>query len=351
MSTLYKVPNADLTGLNTLGFVSTASFLFKTTAADDLHLAAELAAAENLPLILLGGGSNIILPRQLKAVVVQQQPQPLAWPEELPDNLQLKVPAGNNWHQLVLDTANKGYFGIENLALIPGQVGAAPIQNIGAYGVELSDCLAAVEGFWLEDGKLKQDILPAKDCGLGYRTSHFKGKWKGKFIITALYLNLSRTAKPNLGYADLHPRLDAKQQEAQAANFTLPRLIAEVIRDVRQEKLPNPEKIGNVGSFFKNPLISPAQAEELKQTYPDLPTYPAPSKQVKLAAAWLIESCGFKGKLAEEFTGLGVHSDQALVLVHTGGADAEQLLKFANKIQQAVAKKFNVQLEIEPEIL
>lgn len=349
---LCKTPSADLTNLNTLGFISTASYLVQIQQPDDLHLAAELAASNSLPLIPLGGGSNVILPRQLEAVVVQQQPLPLNWPKELPENLQLKVPAGYNWHQLVLDTTNKGYFGLENLALIPGQAGAAPIQNIGAYGVELSDSLAAVEGFWLEDGQLKQDILPAKDCGLGYRNSHFKGEWKGKFIITALHLNLSQTAKPVLGYANLQERLEIKQQQALTASFTLPRLIAEVIKEVREEKLPNPEVVGNVGSFFKNPLISSTQAEELKKLYPNLPTYPvANSKQIKLAAAWLIENCGFKGKQSKEFAGLGVHADQALVLVHTGGANAKELLSFAHQIQQAVEAKFAVNLEIEPTVL
>lgn len=349
---LCKTPKADLTNLNSLGFISTADYLVEASQPEDLHLAADLAASSNLPLIPLGGGSNVILPRQLEAVVVKQQPLPLNWPTDLPSNLQLKVPAGYNWHQLVLDTTNKGYFGLENLALIPGQAGAAPIQNIGAYGVEVAQCLAAVEGFWLENGQLKQDILPAKDCGLAYRTSHFKTKWRGKFIITALHLNLSQTAKPSLGYADLQERLELKQQQALAASFTLPRLIAEVIKEVREEKLPNPETLGNVGSFFKNPLVSSAQAEELKQSYPKLPCYPlAGSKQIKLAAAWLIENCGFKGKQSTEYAGLGVHADQALVLVHTGGANAEQLLSFAGKIQQAVANKFAVNLEIEPVIL
>lgn len=346
-----KTPQAKLDQLNTLGFKAKANWLVKAEKPEDLPEVFDFSSSQTLPVFPLGGGSNVIFQGDLKAVVLQQEAQALDWPATEPNELLLRVPAGYSWQQLVLDTTSKGYFGLENLALIPGQAGAAPIQNIGAYGVELADSLQAVEGYWLPSSEQKQparfDVIDAKDCALGYRDSRFKHDWKGRFIITALQLQLSKQAEPRLGYADLKARLAIKQQQPEATNLPLPQLIAQVVTELRQAKLPDPAKIGNAGSFFKNPVISKQQADELLTLYPTMPHYPTANGS-KLAAAWLIDQCGFKGVNRGS---VGVHKQQALVLVHTGGGTAKDLLALAEEITSTVKNRFNVQLEREPELV
>ncbi|SFC07456.1 UDP-N-acetylmuramate dehydrogenase [Marinospirillum celere] len=346
-----KQEHADLTSLNTLKLPAKAAWLVKTSGQEALLEALDFAASLQLPVFPLGGGSNLILAKDLQAVVVHQLPEPLNWSASAGLDVSLRVPAGYNWHQLVLETTSRGLYGLENLALIPGQAGAAPVQNIGAYGAELSDCLDAVEGYWLQpDEKPRSDLLPAKDLQLGYRASRFKGDWKGRFIITALHLRLKKQAEPRLGYADLAERVAGKRElrkEVEAACVPLPRIIAETVAEIRQEKLPDPKQLPNVGSFFKNPVISAEQADALLNAWPAMPTYPA-GDQVKVAAAWLIDQCGFKGQRLGAF---GVHDRQALVLVHHGGGTADGLLQLAEQIQQAVKERFGIQLEAEPEWL
>lgn len=346
---VHKTANAQLDQLNTLGFTAQASWLVTAEKPEKLPEVFDFALSQALPVFPLGGGSNVIFQGDLKAVVLQQTAQAIDWPETEPDELIINVPAGYAWQQLVLDTTNKGYFGLENLALIPGQAGAAPIQNIGAYGVELADSLQAVEGYWLPNKgqPAKFDILAAKDCGLGYRDSRFKQDWKGRFVITALQLQLSKQAEPRLNYADLKARLAIKKQQLEAVNQPLPALIAEVVTELRRSKLPDPAKLANAGSFFKNPVVPKQQAQELLTLYPNMPHYPA-FNGCKLAAAWLIDQCGFKGLKRGS---VGVHDQQALVLIHTGGGTAENLLALAEEITSTVKSRFNVQLEREPELV
>lgn len=346
---VHKTANAQLDQLNTLGFTAQASWLVTAEKPEELPEVFDFALSQALPVFPLGGGSNVIFQGDLKAVVLQQTAQAIDWPETEPDELIINVPAGYAWQQLVLDTTNKGYFGLENLALIPGQAGAAPIQNIGAYGVELADSLQAVEGYWLPNKgqPAKFDILAAKDCGLGYRDSRFKQDWKGRFVITALQLQLSKQAEPRLNYADLKARLAIKKQQLEAVNQPLPALIAEVVTELRRSKLPDPAKLANAGSFFKNPVVPKQQAQELLTLYPNMPHYPA-FNGCKLAAAWLIDQCGFKGLKRGS---VGVHDQQALVLIHTGGGTAENLLALAEEITSTVKSRFNVQLEREPELV
>lgn len=347
--TLFRQADADLTQLNTLGFKCTAPWLIRVDHPSELPAVFDFAHQQGLPVFPLGGGSNVILRPTLNALVLQQQPLPLDWPQDLPEQLQLRVPAGNNWHQLVMETVSRGYSGLENLALIPGQAGAAPIQNIGAYGAEVKDCLLAVEGWWLPEAgqPARFEVIPAADCRLAYRDSRFKQDWKGRFVITALQLQLTRKGEPRLGYGDLAQRLQRRLQQQTTANLPLPQLIAETVADIRREKLPDPAVIGNVGSFFKNPLINHQQAEQLKADWPQLPIYPA-EQGSKLAAGWLIDQCGFKGYRKDC---VGVHDRQALVLVHHGGGDAEQLLALADEIVASVQSRFGVQLEREPEVV
>ena len=346
-------PNAALDKLNTLGFAATADWLVTLAEPQAIPAVLEFAQTQQLPVFPLGGGSNVILAQQLHALVLRQQALPLDWSqaEATPGNfIQLEVPAGYSWHQLVMQTTQRGYFGLENLALIPGQAGAAPIQNIGAYGVELADSLQAVTGYWLpsQGQPAKLDTLAAADCQFGYRTSRFKTTWKGRFIITALHLQLARQAEPRLNYADLHQRIQAQLALPGNAKLPLAQLIATTICELRRAKLPDPKLLGNAGSFFKNPVVSQALAQQLLQAYPQLPVYPAGNQQCKIAAGWLIENCGFKGYTQGS---LGVYPQQALVLTHSGGSTATDLLAFAAQISAAVARKFQVQLEIEPELV
>lgn len=342
---------ADLTPLNSLNLQARARWLIKTSGQKAFLEALEFAVKQGLPVFPLGGGSNLVLARDLEGVVLHQLPEPLDWSGAASQEVVLRVPAGYNWHQLVLETTSRGLFGLENLALIPGQAGAAPIQNIGAYGAEVSDCLEAVEGYWLEVGQDPRfDTLAAGDCQLAYRNSRFKQDWKGRFIITALQLRLLKNAEPRLGYADLAERVAGKQElrkRQQQACIPLARVIADTVTEIRREKLPDPARLPNAGSFFKNPLVSTRQAEELKQNWPNLPVYEAEGG-AKLAAAWMIDQCGYKGYQKGPFA---VHDRQALVLVHRGGGQAAELLALAEEIKASVRKNFAVELEQEPELI
>ncbi|WP_114417883.1 UDP-N-acetylmuramate dehydrogenase [Marinospirillum perlucidum] len=346
-----KQENADLTLLNTFRLPAKASWLVKASGEAALLEALDFARQQKLAVFPLGGGSNLLLARDLDALVLQQLPEPLDWSDTGGQTVSLRVPAGYNWHQLVLETTSRGLFGLENLALIPGQAGAAPIQNIGAYGREVSDCLEAVEGYWLDDPSPRKDKLAAKDCALGYRDSRFKRDWKGRFVITALQLRLQKNAEPCLGYADLADRVAAKKdlrQQQEQACIPLPRIIADTVAEIRREKLPDPQELPNAGSFFKNPLVSREEALALSKDWPKLPQYPT-EEGVKLAAGWLIDQCGYKGYRQEHF---GVHASQALVLVHHSQVGkASELLALATSISDAVYQRFGVRLEREPELL
>lgn len=339
---LSEQAQADLTWLNTLALPCQAAFLLQASGQDEVNEACAFARAQKLPLLPLGGGSNLVLPPRLQAVVLQQQAEPLADLRVADSILNLRVSAGYNWSQLVTETTNAGWFGLENLALIPGTAGAAPVQNIGAYGVEIADCLQAVEGIWLKTGQ--RDLLPARDCRLAYRMSRFKQEWKGQFVITAIYLHLQRQAEPRLDYANLQAAvLQARQRQA---DQPLPSLIAEVISGLRRSKLPDPQDLPNAGSFFKNPVVALQQARHLKAEFPELPLYPLVDG-CKLAAGWLIEHCGFKG---QRQGAVAMHEQQALVMVNHGGASQADVLQLADRIQQAVLARFGVLLEIEPDI-
>lgn len=346
---LYKTANANLQPLHTLGFAAQAQVLVTMPQPEAIHQVVELAQQTNLPIFPLGAGSNLILAPQIQALVVRQETQPLAWPKNLPKQLTLEVPAGYSWPKLVQETTQLGYFGIENLALIPGQAGAAPVQNIGAYGIEAADCLEAVSGFWLDTntGTARADSLAIKDCQLGYRSSRFKTEWKNKFFITSIHINLNQSGTPNLGYADLEQRLNTVLEQDSNKTKPVPQLIATLISDLRRSKLPDPKDLANAGSFFTNPVVKPEIAQQLLKIYPNMPNYPA-LNGIKLAAGWLIEQCGLKGWRSGQ---VGVHAQQALVLVHYGSGKVSELLNLAELIQAQVYTKFGVRLEFEPELV
>ncbi|WP_280546740.1 MULTISPECIES: UDP-N-acetylmuramate dehydrogenase [unclassified Halomonas] len=335
MSLALRAPH-DLSRANTLGLPCRAERFVSPGSIGDLREALDLAHHEGWPLTLLGGGSNLILPAWLPGLVVR--PAMCDWwlEEGEGDSVLVHAEAAVVWHELVMALAARGLWGIENLALIPGHCGAAPIQNIGAYGVELSDLIEAVHLVHLDDGR--EAVLSPAACAFGYRDSVFKGALDGRVVITRLVLRLSRTPSPRLGYGDLAGRVGAEPSA---------REVAEAVCAIRREKLPDPALLGNAGSFFKNPLVAADLARRLVDDHPTLPHFPQPDGRVKLAAGWLIDHCGLKGWRQGHF---GVHERQALVLVHFGGGNAAELIDFAGRVADTVRERFSVTLEREPRL-
>lgn len=324
----------DLSGFNTLGLPCRAERFVAPSSAAQLTEALALAEFERRAPLLLGGGSNVILPASLSGLVIQPAMSDW-WLEERGTEVLAHVDAGVVWHDLVMALARRGLWGVENLALIPGHCGAAPIQNIGAYGVELHEVLEAVRVISLEDGR--ETTMTPDECAFGYRDSIFKRELAGRVAITGLVLRLSRHAEPRLAYGDLSRRVSAHPS---------PLEVAEAVSAVRREKLPDPARLGNAGSFFKNPVVSLGHAEALRAEYPDMPQF-SQAAGVKLAAGWLIDRCGLKGWRRGHF---GVHDRQALVLVHHGGGSAGELLEMATEVAERVRDTFEVVLEREPRL-
>lgn len=329
------ISEKDLATANTLGLPCVAEHF--AVAKDDHALvkAIQRAADRGWPLTVLGGGSNLILPERLPGLVLKPAMKAW-WLEEGGGQPVVNVEAGVVWHDLVMALASRGLWGIENLALIPGHCGAAPIQNIGAYGVELGDVLESVHLIHLDDGH--KAVLSAEECALGYRDSIFKGTLDGRVVITQLVLRLFRMPQPRLGYGDLASRVGSDPTALE---------VAEAVSAIRREKLPDPAVLGNAGSFFKNPLVDVMTAQELLADNPDLPHFPQAEGRVKIAAGWLIDHCGLKGWRQGHF---GVHDRQALVLVHFGGGNATELLAFADEVAVRVRSRFGVSLEREPRL-
>ncbi len=291
------------------------------------------------PLHLLGGGSNVLLTKDLPGLVLRNELRGIAVVQETDADVVVSAGAGEVWHELVCWALQHGYGGLENLSLIPGTVGAAPIQNIGAYGAELKDVFEKLEALHLESGEVLK--FSKEDCRFGYRKSIFKNSLKGRCIITRVWLRLSKFPTLNLSYNIL--------AESLRKNGILQpdiRDVSRMVMAIRRSKLPDPALLGNAGSFFKNPEVPVAQAEELRKAFPDLVAFPLPGNDglVKLAAGWLIEKAGWKGRRRGD---AGVHERQALVLVNYGKASGADILKLAEEIQQDVQRKFGLWLEPE----
>ena len=332
----YIQAGINLQDKNTLGFAAQAHYFAQPENLEQLQQVLAFAYQQQLPVFPLGGGSNLIMDSDLDALVIQMNNCELDYQLLDQGKVQLTVGAGVNWHQLVIDSVERGYFGLENLALIPGHVGAAPVQNIGAYGVELADRLVSLQVVYIASGEVQ--TLSKAECGFAYRDSVFKQALKGQVIITQLTLCLSVQADDLcLGYGDLAARLEG--QVLSAKN------IAQAVCEIRQSKLPDPAELGNAGSFFKNPIIAKTQADALKAQYPNMPLYPVDDQHSKLAAGWLIEQCGLKGHRQGP---VGVYEKQALVLVHFGQGSVQDLLELADAVKAEVQEKFSVTLEIEP---
>lgn len=334
------LPDFNLKNYNTLGISACARFYVSVANEQELREALQFAAQENLPLLVLGGGSNIVLSDDFPGLVLHMRIQGKTLLSHNDEFIWLQVAAGENWHSLVEHTLNYHYWGLENLSLIPGSVGAAPIQNIGAYGVELKDVFEELTAVDIRSGL---PVTFTKDaCAFGYRDSVFKNRLKDKYVITSVTFKLHKTPQPNLTYPVLAERFPHRP-----INEINPQEISQMVCSIRQQKLPDPAQIPNVGSFFKNPVISRTQGERLQQMFSDLAVYPVDENHVKLAAGWLIEHAGWRGYSEK---GTGVHAQQALVLTNPGGADGKAILALAKKIQESVAKKYGIELEPEPRI-
>ncbi|OLO09061.1 UDP-N-acetylenolpyruvoylglucosamine reductase [Salinicola sp. MH3R3-1] len=324
----------DLSHANTLALPSRAERFWHARSESDVVDGLQLANAHGWPITVLGGGSNLLLPPAVGGLTLRADIEGVTFRQGLGDTVHVEVGAGVGWHALVEACVARELWGIENLALIPGLAGAAPIQNIGAYGVELADVIDWVELVDRRDARVQR--LDRDACGLGYRDSVFKRELADQVVITRLGLTLSTRPRPQLDYGILRERVSASPSA---------RDVFEAVCAIRREKLPDPIRTPNAGSFFKNPLVTAAVAARLLEQSPSMPHYPQPDGQVKLAAGWLIDQCGLKGHREGAF---GVHDRQALVLVHFGGGTLEGLLAFADTLVAAVQARFGVVLEREP---
>ncbi|WP_375191899.1 UDP-N-acetylmuramate dehydrogenase [Marinobacter sp.] len=331
--------NVELGALNSLHVAAVARFYVEVGSTDELVNALVWADSHGHEVLILGGGSNLVFAGDFPGLVVRVAILGRHWEQIEERGATLVLGAGENWHEAVIYAARAGYRGIENLALIPGTAGAAPVQNIGAYGVELCDTLQSVSALDRTTGE--RVTLGADECRFAYRDSLFK-QTPGRYVITEIRLRLSRTRPLVLGYRDLEEYLgpvDADRLE--------PMAVAEAVMAIRRRKLPDPDILPNAGSFFKNPVVDTARFEALKARYPDIAAYPQ-AVGVKLAAAWLIDQSGWKGYRNAR---VGVHNRQALVLINHSGGTGRDILALAETIRGSVQERFGVILEMEPGIV
>ncbi|WP_372975233.1 UDP-N-acetylmuramate dehydrogenase [Muriicola sp.] len=332
--------NVSLKPYNTFGIDAKARFFVHVTTVEELVWVLE---QENYPeKLILGGGSNMLLTGDIDALVIHIGLMGKEILEEGRTHTLIRVMAGENWHDLVLWTLERNLGGLENLSLIPGSVGSAPIQNIGAYGVELKDSFVSCEAVEVATGRKR--LFSLEDCRFGYRESFFKQEGKGKFVITSVTLRLTS------GEHQLRTEYGTIADELEGADVLHPTItdISNAVIRIRQRKLPDPAVLGNSGSFFKNPVVDMGKLAEIQKKYEQVPFYSISEKEVKIPAAWLIDTCGFKGMRVGD---AGVHEHQALVLVNYGHASGKEILDLAKKIQTEVRDTFGISIEPEVNIL
>jgi len=342
-------PNAALQPYNTFGIVARARTLVRVQGPQDVHAVLAHPELRDEPKFVLGGGSNIVLTGDVKAVVLKVEVPGKRVVEEQPRATVVEFGAGENWHEAVAWTIANGLGGLENLALIPGTVGASPVQNIGAYGIELQDRFHSLDAIDLATGR--EFTLDGSQCAFGYRDSVFKHSpardsdfgLAGRALILRVRVSLPKPWKPVLGYLDLQRKLAETGIEQPDA-----KQIFDWVCAVRSAKLPDPRVIGNAGSFFKNPTVTPEQCQDIIARDPGIVHYPMPDGSVKLAAGWLIDACGWKGKSVGQ---AGVYEKQALVLVNRGGATGGEVVTLARAIQTSVYERFGIRLEPEPVVV
>lgn len=331
----------SLKAYNTFGLEAEARYFFRLQNQEDLAWLIEQAEYQNLPILWLGGGSNMLLTQDFPGLVIKVELLGSSIEILSEDEALFSAYAGENWHQFVLESLKHNLGGLENLSLIPGNVGTAPIQNIGAYGVEIKDHLEKVEAFDLKEKVFCE--FSAAECKFAYRDSLFKTEAKGRYLITRVSFRLKRrNHQLRTEYGAISNELERMGSQPSI------KAISQAVINIRSSKLPDPAKIGNSGSFFKNPLVDLSHFEKLKAEFPDLIAYPAGENQMKLAAGWLIEKAGWKGFRKGD---AGVHNKQALVLVNYGKAKGEEIKALAEDILQSIYSTFAVRLETEVNII
>ena len=330
-------PRVSLKPFNSFGVDVEAQLFAEAHSDADVRDALAYAAANAVPLLVIGGGSNLLLTADIQALVLRMATRGIRVLSDDDGQVVIEAEAGEPWHPFVQHTLAAGLSGLENLSLIPGTVGAAPMQNIGAYGVEIKDVFAGLTALDRQTGELRDFTL--QECNFAYRDSVFKQQ-PGRWLILRVRFTLSRAAHLHLEYGPVRQRLTE-----QGIDQPTPTDVSQAICSIRSEKLPDPAVLGNAGSFFKNPLVPASLVAQLKVEYPDLVAYAQADGQMKLAAGWLIEKAGWKGFRDAD---AGVHKLQALVLVNYGGATGLQLLELAQRIQQDISQRFGVELEMEP---
>ena len=335
------IERASLKEYNTFGIETKAQYFTEVNNVEELMSVLRDEQFASIPTMILGGGSNLLFTQDFQGLVIKNNITGINKVSEDEHSVLLKVGAGENWHEFVLYAIDQGLGGIENLSLIPGTVGAAPMQNIGAYGVEIKDVFESLEAVNKET--LEIEIFDVEDCKFGYRQSVFKNVLKDKYIITSVSFRLTKQHTLNTSYGAIEETLS----DEGVSDPTI-RNVSNAVIKIRQSKLPDPKEIGNAGSFFKNPVISSIAHEGLKAEFPEIPGYELPGDEVKVPAAWLIQNCGWKGKRLGD---IGVHKNQALVLVNYGGGKGADLQQLAQDIKESVADKFGIELEMEVNVI
>ena len=333
--------NISLRQFNTFGLESRAQFFEEVKSTEELINIINNPIWKETPKFILGGGSNILFTRDIDALVIKIAIKGIDLIREDEDFVWLHAGAGEKWHDFVLYCVANDYAGVENLSLIPGTIGAAPMQNIGAYGVEIKDVVETVEAISIETAEMR--TFSKEECLFGYRESIFKHALKGKLIITGVVFRLNKKPVYHVEYGDIQKTLAEMNVETPTI-----KAISEAVIRIRESKLPDPAKIGNAGSFFKNPIIDRHEFADVVAKHPDVVHYPTVDDKIKLAAGWLIEQCGWKGKIAGN---TGTWKNQALVLVNHGGATGTEVFNFSEQIIDSVKSTFGVTLEREVNIL
>ena len=325
--------NYSLLAHNTFGINARCARFLEYETTVEAQQVAEILRESSLPYIIIGGGSNLLLTRDFPGIVVHSAVK--GW-----DIVGKRMACGSGevWDDIVAISLRNGLYGAENLSLIPGDVGASAVQNIGAYGVEAKDFIREVHAIEIATGRLC--IIDSADCNYGYRQSRFKEDWKNRFLITMVVYEFSDTFQPRLDYGNIRGEM-----ERQGISEPTPQQLRQIIIDIRNAKLPDPQVQGNAGSFFMNPVVSRAKYEELAAQYPQMPHYTIDSENEKIPAGWMIEQCGWKGKALGR---AGVHDKQALVLVNLGGATGQEVVDLCETIRRDVHDKFDI--DIHPEV-
>lgn len=331
--------NVDLKPYNTFGISVKADYF--AAFQDVSSLDTLLSDNSGKTITILGGGSNVLFTKNYEGLILRNEIKGKEVVNKDDEFVYVKAGAGENWHEFVLYCIKNNWGGIENLSLIPGSVGASPMQNIGAYGVEIKDVFHKLEAFNIESGKL--EAFSHSECQFGYRESVFKRALKGKYVITSVTYRLTKNHKLNTSYGAINSELEAKGVE----NPTI-KNVSDAVITIRQSKLPDPKQIGNAGSFFKNPVVEQSVLNKIQEKYPEVPFYPIDENHVKLPAGWLIDTAGWKGKRIGNH---GVHSKQALVLVNYDNATGEEIYALSQEILDDIQEKFGVLLEREVNIV